>query len=237
MGLMKYISFRNLSLWIKIIFILWLFLIIILCIYWIVYGTPENKNVAWASLFCGVLTLIFYYSKKYTFNFFNKFKLSNCQKFIFVAFICALLLETIFWFFFKIFNSQGVLAHNVLWKNYLLTMPWYFSMIFIFYFVQKKYLFSFWEIFILGGIYQLGADGFIGSLFAGNLLIGFTNGIIGFPLFTMVYSLILIPSYSLINPSFHKYSENILIKFKKYSYSLLPLLGLIPYFILYLILI
>ena len=100
-------------------------------------------------------------------------------------------------------------------------------MVVLFWQVLKKYNYSAKEILVLGGIYELGADGILGSILKGNLIAGIITGIIGFPIFIMTYSIIVLPpAYLLgkIGNNFQKAKNK-----QRYIYALLPLLGLIPY--------
>ena len=78
-------------------------------------------------------------------------------------------------------------------------MPWYITMIALLWKVEKKQKYSYLEILLLGGIYDLFADGFVGQLFAGTLsLFVILQLFIIFPIFILTYSFILLtPSYLL----------------------------------------
>ena len=117
----------------------------------------------------------------------------------------AAVVETIFLVFEKVTGAEGVAAHPNLLIDLLITMPWYVLMVITFTRVQNRQRFSPAIVLLLGAIYEFGADGVVGSLFAGLLfgdaapftleywllLCGF-----GFWLFVPIYSsIVLAPSW------------------------------------------
>jgi hypothetical protein len=108
----------------------------------------------------------------------------------------------------------------------LITMPWYVLMVFLLYKVETRYHYSYYEILLLGGIYELGADGIVGQLFElnmGNILFV----LLVIPEFVIVYSIIVLP------PTYVLRKDNDMPVLeegcRKYRYGLLPLVGLIPF--------
>jgi uncharacterized membrane protein len=81
-------------------------------------------------------------------------------------------------------------------------MPWYIIMLLLMLIVQKRYRYSIKEIIFFGGVYEIGADGFIGSLFEGNLFSGLFASILVLPLFVVVYK-----TYCASSLLFHKAGE------------------------------
>jgi hypothetical protein len=76
----------------------------------------------------------------------------------------------------------------------ILTLPLYFLIITSFWFIQKHLNLPLSQVFILGGVYELIVDGLIGGFLKGSILLSFSYGLIGLPIFMVIYSLILFPS-------------------------------------------
>ncbi|MEW5869899.1 MAG: hypothetical protein AB1894_11530 [Chloroflexota bacterium] len=95
----------------------------------------------------------------------------------------AIVIETEFLLFEKIFCAEGIAAHPNLIVDLILTMPWYILMVFTFVKVQQHRRFSSATVLFLGGFYELGGDGIVGSL------MGIFDG--SFQLFTLEYWLMM----------------------------------------------
>lgn len=102
---------------------------------------------------------------------------------LFGCWFLLIILLCIYWLGFGTPNDRTVR----LGIDYLVTMPWYIIMLLLMLKVQKRYRYSIKEILFFGGVYEIGADGFIGSLFEGNLTRGFFVSILVLPLFVVVY--------------------------------------------------
>ncbi|MFQ6121216.1 MAG: hypothetical protein ACE5KE_15170, partial [Methanosarcinales archaeon] len=156
------------------LFGIWLSFIVLLCIIWIVSGNPNDVTVAVSTFVCGLSTIAFWsYRLKFKTRI-KRWKVNPRKKFVLIGSIGALWVEFIFWFFEKIFGAEGVAASPNLFLDFAVTMPWYIMMLFLIWKVLNKYPYSLKEITLLGGIYELGADGFVGAFLGGNLtFVGF----------------------------------------------------------------
>ncbi|MGD2162438.1 MAG: hypothetical protein PVG02_08365 [Anaerolineales bacterium] len=76
----------------------------------------------------------------------------------------AALIETLFLLVEKICGAEGVAAHPNLLIDLLLTMPWYTAMVITFVRVQNRRRFTSATVLLLGALYELGGDGFIGQI-------------------------------------------------------------------------
>jgi len=118
----------------------------------------------------------------------------------------------------------------------LMTMPWYIGMVWIFVRVQKKERFSWSGVLLLGAVYELGADGFVGGVILpavmGNppniIFTLFFTVLAAFWQFIPVYSSMVLPA-SWILESMPPNPEK-----PRWRRGLFPLLWLIP-FTIYLI--
>jgi len=205
------------------LFSLWVFLVI----FFALLGEVNAKVVGLSALACGLSTMLIWKNKGSIAIKVKKWKSSPTKKFILLGSLGALWAEFVYWFFERSLGGAGIAAHPNLLIDWLGTIPWYIIMVVLFWQVLKKYNYSAKEILVLGGIYELGADGILGSILKGNLIAGIITGIIGFPIFIMTYSIIVLPpAYLLgkIGNNFQKAKNK-----QRYIYALLPLLGLIPY--------
>lgn len=82
----------------------------------------------------------------------------------------AAVIETLFLAVEKLLGAEGVAAHPNLLLDLLFTMPWYIGMVAIFARVQHRRRFSPSMVLLLGGLYEIGGDGFVGGLLSGELL-------------------------------------------------------------------
>ena len=146
--------------------------------------------------------------------------------------------ESVFWLFEKIFGVVGVAAHPNLLMDLVATMPWYLMMVALMWKMFQRYDYSIKEIFFLGAVYELAADGIFGSMIKGTLdpmnlaLIP----MLYVPIFAVVYSIIVIPPSYVLRKEGGKRPlvEGGGKSARRYFHGLLPLLGLIPYIILFL---
>lgn len=140
--------------------------------------------------------------------------------------------------FLKNFNASGIAANPNLVLDWLITMPWYLMMTFLLWYVVTKYRFSLFELILLGGIYEFWADGILGN-FAKGELFGPASLLLPLilPLFMTVYSPILLFPNLALRSEFSVYhvecQSRMSSNLRRYFYAMLPLLGLIPYFILF----
>ncbi len=75
----------------------------------------------------------------------------------------ALIVEAVFWAFERLFGANGVAASHNLFLDWALTMPWYIGMVILFVRGQERSHLLPLVVFLLGGLYELGADGVVGG--------------------------------------------------------------------------
>lgn len=224
-----------------ILFEAWLIIVLLATIpQWFVQGDMIGVTVGISTFICGISTLLFWLFRDPVTGFFARIKISSRRRFILVGGLGALWAEFVFWLFEKVFGVIGVAAHPDLLIDFAVTMPWYLMMVALMWKMFQRYDYSIKEIFFLGAIYQLGADGIFGSLAKGildpwNLALII---VLYLPIFAVIYSVIVIPSsYVLKKESGRGQPRKSLGgSLRRYVHGLMPLLGLIPYFALYMIL-
>ncbi len=146
----------------------------------------NDRTVAVSVFVCGISTFFFWSYKKRIARVFSTW--SPRRKFIVIGSLGAVWAECVFWFFEKVFSASGVAASPNVVLDLLITMPWYIMMVWLLFIVETKYYYTYTEILLLGGVYELGADGFLGQVLEGvtgeSLLV-----VIFFPMFVIVYSI------------------------------------------------
>jgi hypothetical protein len=151
-------------------------------------ASPEDQTTGIAILLSGVYTLLLYRTRSRWL-----FRLAGHPRrnAMILGSVNAAVIETLFWGVEKIVGASGVAASPNLIVDLLMTMPWYVGMVIIFVRVQHVRRFSPWIVLLLGGLYEIGADGLIGGGFSGGLL----NPLYGLELLTL-YWWLFIPVYS-----------------------------------------
>jgi hypothetical protein len=171
----------------------WFVFDIILLIVWLSGPDNNNKVVATAVLTVGLLSFLFYEENNVFTNWLARNNRFVFLKFMSLGLIGAIVVEFIFWFWERAFGVLGVVANHDLFINWLVTLPIYFFVLLSFWFIQKRKNYSLGRVFVIGGIYELIAEGLIGGFFKGSILLGLVYGLIGLPIFMVVYSLMLLP--------------------------------------------
>ncbi len=225
---MKSFFFRSLKM--KLFFI-WFILIVLLLFFWIVGENVNDRTVAVSAIVCGGSTFVFW-SYRDVFSRILRWNWSPRRKFVFVGGLGAVWAEFVFWLFEKLFGAQGVAANPNIGLDLLATMPWYIMMLFLLFTVETKYHYSYTEILLLGSVYELGADGILGQMMEGLTLGSLFIVVMVIPLFVIVYSVIVLPPTYLLRKEISEIRKLYPEGTHKYRYGLLPLLGLIPYFVL-----
>jgi hypothetical protein len=166
--------------------------------------TPENYTLTASVWVAGLYTLGLRITRKWWLPRLSKHPLRNAV--IFGAFNAAVI-ETEFLLFEKLFGAEGVAAHPNLIIDLILTMPWYGLMVFTFVKVQDRWRFSVPTVLFLGGVYEMGGDGIVGSLMevlSGNFELftweyWLTMALLMFWVFIPVYSSMVLPPAWLVS--------------------------------------
>ena len=77
---------------------------------------------------------------------------------------CATWAETAFWAAEKATGATGVAASPNLLLDLLVTMPWYVAMVAALWIVQRHFRYPWTTVALLGGLYEVGADGCVRPL-------------------------------------------------------------------------
>ena len=123
--------------------------------------TPENITYLLSISLSGLYTLLLYWTRPLWLPRLANHPLRNAM--ILGSFNAALI-EALFLLIQNALGAHGIAAADNLWLDLVLTMPWYIGMVIIFVIIQHRQRFSTVTVLLLGGLYEVGADGIVGGL-------------------------------------------------------------------------
>ncbi len=167
----------------------------------LVEPVPEDRAIALGIVASGLYGWGFWLTRARWLLRLNRNPLRNA---ILLGSINAAVVETFFLIFEQLLGAEGVAAHPNLVIDLLLTMPWYIGMVVIFVRVQHRRRFSLWAVLLLGGLYEIGADGIIGGGATGAMaspLYWLLLPSVAFWMFIPVYSSMVLPPALLVGTS------------------------------------
>jgi len=216
---------KVLAVWMSI----WIFLEIVN----LVRGNAHDKVVAYSLFICAGSTVAVWTYRDVLAGWFRKWGASSRTKFIVIGSLGAAFAEYVFWQMENLYGITGVAANPNLAIDLLVTMPWYIMMTALLWKVQTRYKYGFTELFVLGGIYELGADGIVGSIMGGTFsAITIPSLVALIPFFALVYSVMVIPCSAIMKDEIDAIrNTRPAVKGNRHLFAMLPWLGLIPYFI------
>jgi len=200
----------------------------------VVRGNAHDRVVACSLFICAGSTVAVWTYRDVLTGWVRKWGASPRTKFIVLGGLGAAFAEYVFWQMEKLYGITGVAANPNLAIDLLVTMPWYIMMTALLWKVQTRYKYGFAELFVLGGVYELGADGLVGSVMGGTFsAITIPSLIALVPFFSLVYAIMVIPCSAIMRDEVDAIRNlRPAPAGNRYSYAMLPWLGLIPYFIL-----
>jgi len=214
----------------KIVFFgtLWGLAVLILSV--VMEPTPENLTLTVSIVLSGVYTWLLYLSREIWLTGLSKSPTINA---ILMGSVNAAVIETLFLFIERALGAEGIAAHPNLFLDLLMTMPWYIGMVWIFVKVQEKESFSPAAVLLLGALYELGADGFVGGMIAPGIIgdpINLFNTfalmiLVAFWQFIPVYSSMVLPPAWILESARSEPSK----EKPRWHRGFLPLLWLIPF--------
>ena len=155
--------------------------------------TRENLTVFFSIEASGLYTVLLYYTRQRWMPWFSG---KQPRGAILAGILNAAIIETVFLIFEKIFQAEGIAAHPNLLIDLALTMPWYIGMVIIFARVQESHQYSDAAVLLMGGVYELGADGVVGGQVI-PILSGMVINLLGSWLFLLIVGIWqFIPVYS-----------------------------------------
>jgi hypothetical protein len=213
---------------------IWMFIFIFLELVNLFRGSAHDKVVAYSLFTCAASTVAVWTFRDVIASWARKWNASPRLKFIIIGSSGAAFAEYVFWQFERLFAITGVAANPNLAIDLLVTMPWYVMMIALLWKVETRYKYSFAEIFFLGGAYELGADGLVGSIMGGTFSAATIPLLIALiPFFALVYAVMVIPCSAIMRDEVDRIRDaRPPAGGNRRVYAMLPWLGLIPYFVI-----
>ncbi len=212
----------------------WTLLWILLWLHNLVRGNARDQVVAYSMFICAGTTVAAWAYRDVLKALVGSWAAAPRTKFIMIGSLGAAFAEYVFWQMEKIYGITGVAANPDLAIDLLVTMPWYIMMVALLWKVQTRYTYSFVELFVLGGVYELGADGLVGSVMGGTFsAISVPSLIALIPFFSLVYAVMVIPCSAIMREEAEA-MRNVRppSSGNRHVYAMLPWLGLAPYLVL-----
>ncbi|MCB2178620.1 hypothetical protein KQH61_04310 [bacterium] len=189
--------------------------------------SPETLTLFFSIELSGLYTYLLYRNRH---RWMPRFAAKPFRGAVLVGIFNAVVIETLFLVIEKIFGAQGVAAHPNLLIDLALTMPWYIGMVYFFARIQERYQYSDAAVLLIGGVFELGADGIVGGqvmpILFGTVVNLVQNWIflllISLWQFILVYSSMLLPVAWLLN-------DKPEASYRKWIRWSRPLLWLIPF--------
>jgi hypothetical protein len=104
-----------------------------------------------------------------------------------------------------VFGATGVAANPNLVIDLIETMPWYLLMIAFLSVSLRHTRATLFQLLLMGGIYELMADGILSSIIAGIPAYSFLGLPFAIPIFTLVYSPIVVLPALAVWPSYQRF--------------------------------
>jgi hypothetical protein len=134
----------------------------------------------------------------------SKLGWSASKKLLLAGGLGAVYVETEYEVWQNVFGASGVAANPNLVIDLLETMPWYLMMVGFLTVALRHRRATLFQLLLLGGVYELMADGILGSILAAKPAIDFLGLPFAVPIFTLVYSPIVALPALAVWPSYQR---------------------------------
>lgn len=161
----------------------------------------------------------------------SKLNWSAPKKLLFAGGLGAVYVETEYEVWQHVFGANGVAASPNLAIDLLVTMPWYLMMVGFLAIALKHRRATLFELLLLGGIYELMADGLLSFIFSGRPLFDYLVLPFMIPIFTLVYAPIVVLPALAVWPSYQKLWSTARSNGSR-IWLMLPCLAIVPYGVL-----
>ena len=129
--------------------------------------TPRNLTLVISIEASGAYTLLLYLARRFWLPRLARRPVAAATA---LGIMNAALVEALFLAVQTALGAEGVAAHGNLFMDWLLTMPWYAGMVWIFVRVQRRERYSAAAVLLWGAAYEAGADGMVGGLIVPAIL-------------------------------------------------------------------
>jgi hypothetical protein len=129
--------------------------------------SPRNLTLIISITASGIYTLLLYLSRRAWVPWLERRPVAGATA---IGVFNAALVEALFLAVQTALGATGVAAHQNLLIDWLITMPWYAGMVWIFVRVQRRERYSAAAVLLWGAAYEAGADGMVGGLLVPAIL-------------------------------------------------------------------
>ena len=150
--------------------------------------TPENLTSFAAVSTCLLTLLVGVRERAVLQRTWARLEWSPTKKLLLAGTLGAAYVETEFEVWQHVFGASGIAANPNLLIDLLITMPWYVLMIAFLTVSLKHARPTLFQVLLLGGIYELMADGVLASILAGRPLYYLLGLPLAVPIYTITYS-------------------------------------------------
>ena len=123
--------------------------------------SPRNLTLIISITASGAYTVLLYLARQMWVPWFARRPVAGATA---IGIFNAFLVEALFLAVQTTLGATGVAAHENLFMDWLITMPWYAGMVWIFVRVQRHERYSAAAVLLWGAAYEAGADGMVGGL-------------------------------------------------------------------------
>jgi hypothetical protein len=155
----------------------WLFWLLVAGLVWAHLGlgfslasdpSPKNLTLAISIESSGAYTLLLFFTRRTWLPLLARWPVAGATA---LGIFNAALVEALFLAVQTALGAQGVAANPNLFLDWMLTMPWYAGMVWIFVRVQRVQRYAAAAVLLWGALYEAGSDGIVGGVM-GPLLVG-----------------------------------------------------------------
>jgi len=200
------------------------------------FQEPEARAVALGYFACGATTLVAWLGRRRLRRFGRPQAPGAGRRFVLLGSLGAAWVEIVFWAAEKLTGATDVAASANLLADLLITMPWYVAMLAVLWAIQRRFRYHWTTVALLGGLYEMGADGVLGNLANGVALTPALLAMLTlfYWVFVVVYAPIVLPPVWALRPGRgDARSEGGCLRALA---ALAPLLPLVPYGLLVIVL-
>jgi hypothetical protein len=193
--------------------------------------SPHNLTLAISIEASGLYTLLLFFTRRMWLPWLTRRPVAGATA---LGIFNAAVIEALFLGVQTVLGAEGVAANPNLLIDWLLTMPWYIGMVWIFVRVQRRERYSAAAVLLLGALYESGADGTVGGLVVPGILGAMPNPFMHFIFlfglafwqFIPVYSSMVLPPAWVLESEESDPSQ---FQRSRFLPGLKPLLWLVPY--------
>lgn len=167
--------------------------------------TPENLTQFAAVSTCVGTLFVGLWRRKGLQRIWSTLKWSPSKKLFLAGGLGAAYVETEYEAWQHVIGANGVAASPNLAIDLLVTMPWYLLMVGFLTVALKHTKPTLFQLLLMGGVYELMADGLLGSFLGGRLASTFILLPFVIPIFTLVYSPIIVLPTLAVWPSYQEF--------------------------------